>query len=123
MIWERYHRALTPWATAHDVRLPVVPPHCDQSWHLFHMLMPSPESRTRLLVHLRALGIQAAFHYQPLHCSPMGRALGGREGQCPVAEAVADRLLRLPFWNDLDPAWQQDVIDGVVTAPLLPDLA
>ena len=40
-IWERYDAALTDWAAAHDVRLPVVPPHCEQTYHMFYILLPS----------------------------------------------------------------------------------
>jgi dTDP-4-amino-4,6-dideoxygalactose transaminase len=43
----------------------------------------------------------------------MGRGFGGFEGQCPVTEAVSDRLIRLPFYNDLTEAQQDEVIDGV----------
>ena len=42
-------------------------------YHLFHMIMPSAESRDALINHLRAAGILAVFHYQPLHLSPFGR--------------------------------------------------
>jgi dTDP-4-amino-4,6-dideoxygalactose transaminase len=55
----------------------------------------------------------AVFHYLPLHLSPMGRRLGGRPGDCPVSEDVSDRLLRLPFYNELDEAAQGEVIDAV----------
>ena len=33
---------------------------------------------------------------------------------CPVAEQVSERLLRLPFYNDLSKADQQEVIQGVL---------
>jgi dTDP-4-amino-4,6-dideoxygalactose transaminase len=31
----------------------------------------------------------------------MGRKFGGKPGDCPVIEDVSNRLLRLPFYNDL----------------------
>jgi hypothetical protein len=31
----------------------------------------------------------------------MGLRVGGKEGECPVTESVSDRLVRLPFYNDL----------------------
>jgi dTDP-4-amino-4,6-dideoxygalactose transaminase len=43
----------------------------------------------------------------------MGRKFGGRLGQCPVTEDVSDRLVRLPFYNDLSEADQSRVIDAV----------
>jgi len=42
--------------------------------------------------------------------SDMGRRFGGKEGDCPVTEDVSDRLLRLPFYNDLTEADQARVV-------------
>jgi dTDP-4-amino-4,6-dideoxygalactose transaminase len=55
----------------------------------------------------------SVFHYQPLHLSEMGQRLGGKEGDCPVTESVSDRLLRLPFYNDLTEADQERVVGAV----------
>ncbi len=100
-IWEYYAEHLTEWAEAHGVRLPYVPPHCQPSYHLFYLLMPSLEERQALIAHLKARSILSVFHYQPLHLSEMGRRFGGHPGQCPVTEDVSDRLLRLPFYNSM----------------------
>jgi dTDP-4-amino-4,6-dideoxygalactose transaminase len=113
-IWERYREGLGGWAERHGVRLPVVPAHCEQSWHMFYLLLPSLERRQALMAHLKAQGILAVFHYLPLHLSEMGRKLGGRTGECPVTEDISDRLLRLPFYNDLSDQDQDEVIDRVV---------
>jgi dTDP-4-amino-4,6-dideoxygalactose transaminase len=112
-VWERYAQSLGDWATERGVGLPVVPAHCDQAFHMFYVLLASLEERTALIEHLRARGILAVFHYQPLHLSEMGRALGGRVGQCPVAEDVADRLLRLPFYTGLSATEQDEVVEAV----------
>jgi dTDP-4-amino-4,6-dideoxygalactose transaminase len=112
-VWRRYRDGLDAWARAHDVRLPVLPPHCGPAWHMFQLVLPSLAARERLAGHLRARGIMAVFHYLPLHLSPMGRRLGGRPGDCPVSEDVSDRLLRLPFYNGLDEEAQGEVIDAV----------
>jgi dTDP-4-amino-4,6-dideoxygalactose transaminase len=100
-IWEYYHRHLRDWAAERNITLPTVPAHCEQAYHMFYLLLPSLEERQALIAHLREHGIMGVFHYQPLHLSEMGRRLGGKEGDCPVTEAVSDRLLRLPFYNDL----------------------
>lgn len=111
-IWEYYFANLQDWAAEQDVRLPIVPSEREQAYHLFYVLMPSLSERQRFLQHLKERGIQAAFHYQPLHLSAMGRRLGGREGECPVTEHVADRLVRLPFYNRLT----DEDLDRVVSA-------
>jgi dTDP-4-amino-4,6-dideoxygalactose transaminase len=100
-IWEYYHKHLQDWAEKHGIRFPIVPDHCEQAYHMFYLLMPSLEKRQALIAHLKAQNIISAFHYLPLHLSEMGQKFGGKEGDCPVTEEVSDRLLRLPFYNDL----------------------
>jgi len=115
-LWNRYYEALAPSADAASVRLPIVPEHCGHPAHIFYMLMPTLEARTRLLAALREQLILAVFHYQPLHLSDMGQRLGGREGQCPVTEDVCDRLVRLPIFYQLTDDDQARVIDAVTAA-------
>lgn len=103
-LWNRYHDALAEWGAAHGVTLPVVPAHCEQTYHMFYLMLHSLEHRQALIKHLRAHEIVPAFHYLPLHLSPMGRTFGGTEGDCPVTERISDRLLRLPFFNTMTDA-------------------
>jgi dTDP-4-amino-4,6-dideoxygalactose transaminase len=112
-IWEYYDRHLREWAAERGVGLPTVPAHCEQAYHMFYLLLPSLEERQALIAHLRQHGIMAVFHYQPLHLSEMGRRLGGREGDCPVTESISDRLLRLPFYNELAEPDQARVVEAV----------
>jgi dTDP-4-amino-4,6-dideoxygalactose transaminase len=112
-LWHRYDDALRDWATEQGVSQPFVPEHCAQSFHMYYLLLPSYEARTRLIAHLLERGILAVFHYLPLHLSEMGRALGGRKGECPVTEDVSDRLLRLPFYTALTDTEQDEVLEAV----------
>ena len=112
-ICERYEHELQDWAGAHRVRLPIIPAHCDQSWHMYYLLLPSLDVRQRLIAHLKQSGILAVFHYLPLHISDMGRKFGGKFGDCPVTEDVSDRLLRLPLYHDLSEGDQRRVIEAI----------
>ena len=112
-IWEYYYTHLTDWALAHHVGLPFVPEYCEQSYHMFYLLMPNLEIRQSLINHLKANDIQAVFHYLPLHSSDMGAQFGGKPGDCPVTEDVSDRLLRLPFYNSLTDSDQERVITSL----------
>lgn len=112
-VWETYLHELSDWALENSVRLPLVPPECEQSYHMFYLIMPSFVSRQALISHLGQRGILAVFHYLPLHLSPMGRNFGGRDGDCPVTERVADQLLRLPFFTGMTPAEQAEVIAAI----------
>jgi dTDP-4-amino-4,6-dideoxygalactose transaminase len=90
-----------------------VPAHNEQAYHLFFMLMPSIEARQALIEQLRSLKILSVFHYQPLHLSDMGRRFGGKPGMCPVAETVSERIIRLPFYNDLPEREQEKVVEAI----------
>jgi dTDP-4-amino-4,6-dideoxygalactose transaminase len=113
-VWRRYAEALEGWAAEVGASLPFVPEHCEQAYHMFYVLLPSLDARTRLIANLRERGILAVFHYLPLHLSDMGLRYGGRPGQCPVTEDATDRLLRLPFFTGLSEADQDEVIDAVL---------
>jgi len=112
-IWERYDASLREWCHHRRVGTPVVPEHCLQAYHMYYLILPSLDARQALIAHLRRRGILAVFHYLPLHLSDMGKAFGGREGDCPVAEDMSNRLLRLPFYNELSEADQAAVIEGI----------
>jgi dTDP-4-amino-4,6-dideoxygalactose transaminase len=117
-IWATYDSALAAWADRQGVRRPIVPAGAEHPAHIYYLLLPSLDARTRLLAHLRERLILATFHYQPLHLSEMGRQFGGRPGQCPVTEDVADRLVRLPVFFQLSEADQARVIDALLAFPV-----
>ncbi len=112
-IWETYQSGLAGWAEEASVRLPIVPAHCEQAYHMFYLLMPSLAARTALIAYLKALGILAVFHYLPLHLSDYAMRWGGKPGDCPVTEEVSDRLLRLPFYASFTLDDQTHVIESV----------
>jgi dTDP-4-amino-4,6-dideoxygalactose transaminase len=109
-IWDRYNSRLEAWAEEQGVVMPTVPEHCEQSYHMFYILLPSLDYRQVLIAHLKAQGMLAVFHYLPLHLSDMGMMYGGKPGDCPVTEEISDRLLRLPFYNSLSEEEQERVI-------------
>ena len=112
-IWEYYNEELSSWAVKNGAGLPFVPQHCEQSWHMFYILMPSLQARQALIARMKERKILSVFHYMPLHLSEMGRRWGGKEGDCPVTESVSDRVIRLPFYNELSEADQDRVVATV----------
>jgi dTDP-4-amino-4,6-dideoxygalactose transaminase len=111
-IWRRYWNGLAGWAQQNGVRLPVVPGHCEQSYHMFYLQLASLERRQALIAHLKPRGTLAVFHYVPLHLSGMGMKLGAGKNECAVTVDVSERLLRLPFYNGLSENEQDEVIEG-----------
>ncbi len=113
VVWEYYDQHLANWRQANDTRGPIVPTHCDQAYHMYYLLLPDLATRGRFISHLKDKGIMAVFHYLPLNTSQMGQHFGGRQGQCPVAEDLSDRIVRLPFFPDLTDAELAYIVDAV----------
>ena len=112
-VWEHYDVELADWASREGIQTPAVPDGCQQPFHMYYIVFPSMDERTSMIAHLAERKIFAVFHYLPLNASEMGMRFGGRAGQCPVAESVSGRLLRLPFYNNLTDSEQSRVIDAI----------
>jgi dTDP-4-amino-4,6-dideoxygalactose transaminase len=80
---------------------------------MFYILTRSLAYRQALIDHLKQRSILSVFHYLPLHLSSMGQRFAGKVGDCPVTEDVSDRLLRLPFYNELTREEQDRVIAAI----------
>jgi dTDP-4-amino-4,6-dideoxygalactose transaminase len=109
-VWSYYNGALSSQSPQLDIELPQVPTDCRHAAHLFYILLPNQNRRDELIRFLRSRGIGSAFHYLPLHLSPMGRQFGYQEGDFPVTEDISGRLVRLPFHNGLTREEQDRVI-------------
>lgn len=101
-IWRQYHDALADAERQGWLRRPQVPEGCLHNAHMYYVLLPSLEARTRVIGRLRDEGVQAVFHYVPLHASPAGRRLGRVSGSMRHTESLSQRLLRLPLWIGVD---------------------
>lgn len=112
-IWKQYNAKIHEWATQNRVRQPSVPEYCEQPNHMYYLLMPSLDVRTRFIQHLKEHNIMAVFHYLPLHISDMGLRFGGKPGDCPVTEDISDRLVRLPLYYNMLPEETERVIEAV----------
>ena len=102
-IWERYHA----WAAAHEatgrVRRPTVPAHCTHNAHMYYLLLPDQTARNRVLDGLNRLGVNAVFHYVPLHGSPAGQRLARAAGELAETDRAGSCLLRMPLWLGIEP--------------------
>ena len=111
-IWELYHRGLSPLQDSERLSLPTVPAECEHNGHLFYVLLCDPTHRPACLETLRARGVEALSHYEPLHSSPAGRRFGRVAGSMSATDATTARLLRLP----LHPGLSDDDVAYVVEA-------
>lgn len=109
-VWEFYLNSLEDWASRANAE--IIGVGMAHSCHIFGLILESQKARDSLLSQLKAKGIQATFHYMPLHSSPMGKKLNTSNLQLPVSDMISSRLIRLPLWPNLD---KQD-LDNVVSA-------
>jgi dTDP-4-amino-4,6-dideoxygalactose transaminase len=113
-IWNQYHAAFAPLERAGHLRRPIMPAECKPNGHLYYLLLPSAAERTTALHKLRRLGIEAVFHYLPLHASPAGHRFGRASGELPMTVDISDRLIRLPLWFGMTERQIGDVIGAVL---------
>jgi len=113
-LWDAYFETLQP-VQALGVKLPSVPPRCQQTWHLFALIVRSPEERTALAQYARQRGVECSFHYQPLHASAAGRRFGSSLNDCPETTFVSERLLRLPLYNGMTEEELHRVTEAVLS--------
>jgi dTDP-4-amino-4,6-dideoxygalactose transaminase len=117
-IYAYYQERLAPLEAQGLVRLPHVPENCRSNYHMFYLLLPSRRLRDGLLAYLNKNGVNAVFHYIPLHSSPMGEKFGYQAEDLPVTEQVSGSLVRLPFHHELTTD-EQDLVVQHVTQYLL----
>jgi dTDP-4-amino-4,6-dideoxygalactose transaminase len=109
-IWQRYNEAFAELEAGELVRRPFVPEDRVHNAHMYYVLLPDIETRTKVISRLGESGVHSVFHYVPLHSSESGRKLGRSSGRLPITDDVSDRLLRLPLWPDLTDAEIDHVI-------------
>jgi dTDP-4-amino-4,6-dideoxygalactose transaminase len=111
-LWHAYFDGLEPLAASGWLRRPVVPADCATNAHLFHLRLARGQDRAAVLKALRERGIQAVFHYVPLHSAPAGRRFGRSSGPLAVTDEVAATLVRLPLWLGMEDR-QPEVIEAL----------
>jgi dTDP-4-amino-4,6-dideoxygalactose transaminase len=112
-LWNRYHSAFGHLEEAGFVKRAVVEPEAKHNGHLYFLLLEDETKRDRLVQFLKEQGIQASFHYVPLHSSPAGRRLGRCYGVPRRTEQIAASIVRLPLHSQLSEKEQDRVVAGV----------
>lgn len=106
------YRALLA-AAGLEGELTVGPPDTE-GVEVVHHFVVRCRRRDELRAHLAARGIGVGVYYpRPLHLQPCFAALGGKEGDCPVAERATRELLSLPVSPGVTPAQQERVVSEI----------
>lgn len=115
-IWDRYHAALEPLEASGRLRRPIMPAGTAHNAHMYYLLLPSLQDRTKFILGMKELGVSTVFHYVPLHSSPHGKVVARTHGDMTQTDALSDRLVRLPLWIGLENS--QDKVIRAINAQL-----
>lgn len=98
-IWNMYYTGLEG-KIDNRIIIPMLPDYATNNAHMFYLLCPSLDYRTKLMGYLKEKGIQTTFHYLPLHSSAYYQDKhDGRE--LPNCDRYGDTLVRLPLFYEL----------------------
>lgn len=100
-LWALYYECLEPLRNEGRIQLPSLPIECDHNAHMFYVKTANLEERTRLIAYLKNQGIQAVFHYVPLHSSEAGKKYSVFSGREVYTTKESERLVRLPLYYSL----------------------
>lgn len=110
----RYRQA---FSHLHVISMPSISPEVTHAWHLFIVLLDLSQltvDRDIVVEALRAENVGATVHYPLVHLQPFYRKrFGYGEGACPVAEAIAPRMITLPIFPSMTDEDVEDVICAV----------
>ena len=85
--------------------VPTEPAGCDINWFVFVIRLAdrfTRQNREKMLQAMRDAGIQVSNYFTPVHLQPfMVEQFGFKQGDFPVTEAIAERTIALPFYNNL----------------------
>lgn len=114
-LWSLYNEMLQPISEKGFIRLPYIPKESRHNAHMFYLKTSNKEERTRLLSYLKNQGIQATFHYVPLHTSEAGRKLSNFSGTDLYTTNESERLIRLPLYYSLSESDVQNICTSIST--------
>ena len=100
-VWNRYREGLSELEKKEYIEFGVIPDECTNNAHMFYIKVRDLEKRTDLLKFLRENGIEAVFHYVPLHSAPAGRKFGRFNGEDRYTTKESERLIRLPLFYSI----------------------
>ena len=97
-IWNRYHEIFVNLEKSGKLRRPIIPDECQHNGHIYYLLLDQKYDRDTVLKKMSSKGVNAVFHYQPLHSSPAGLKYCKTPNYLPITEDISERLIRLPMW-------------------------
>lgn len=111
--WNYYANNLKELEEKGKIEIQYLPEYSKHNAHMFYIKTKNLEERTELIKYLKENGIQAVFHYIPLHTSPAGKKFGVFHGEDKYTTIESERLVRLPMYYELTRKDQDEVISKI----------
>lgn len=113
-IYYKYLYELNRLSELEIIKLPIIKDNCDPNFHIFYVLLKSESDRNKCLAKLKQKGINATFHYIPLHSSPFGmKHFDYKADDLPITEKISKRIIRLPIYPSLSSSEQSYIIESL----------
>lgn len=114
--WKLYWNQLSNSDVLKDkIELPYIPDYCKHNAHMFYIKTKDLNERSRLISFLREKGINAVFHYVPLHSADGGLKFGRFSGEDRYTTIESERLLRLPLHYNLSLPDVERICNSVIS--------
>jgi len=101
-LWDTYHSSFQALEQAGLIRRPIIPEACLHNAHMYYLLLPDLDKRSRFIKKMRENEIGTVFHYVPLHSAMAGKHFGRSYAELQITNTLSDRLVRLPLWVGLE---------------------
>lgn len=90
-----------------------IPKDCEHNAHMYYIKTKDINERTKLIQYLKDNGIQAVFHYIPLHSAPAGKEFGRFHGEDKYTTKESERLVRLPIYYNMAKEDSKKVVQAI----------
>lgn len=100
--WNHYFESLKVLSDKNIIDLPTIPEGCIHNAHMFYIKCKDLELRQKFIQFMKDNDIQCSFHYVPLHSAPAGEKFGRFNGIDEHTTKDSDRLVRLPFYYNIN---------------------
>ena len=109
--WNFYNDNLKELEEKGFIERPYIPKECEHNAHMYYIKTKDLKERTKLIKFLKENGVEAVFHYVPLHTAPAGQKYGRFHGEDKYTTKESERLMRLPMYYGLKQEDKEKVVE------------
>lgn len=114
--WHYYDQLFQRLEIKKLIKKAAIPNTCQNNGHIFYIILNNNYCRSDILKTLREDGVDALFHYIPLHSSPAGIEFGRQHGKLENTTHLSEKIIRLPLWTEITKSQQEYVYNALESA-------